>query len=278
MVHFYFINFTVFMKKLSYKAFTLVELLVVITILAIISVVAYQNFWWAVDKAVYWRKISDVSTIETSLQQYKADKNYYPPTDLLDWATNKWWYDDNATAVTATPSNKIDVAYTWEEIQSITSASGWWRVYGSWAFTTVQIWAKWTISRATVWKKYLSKDLYDPELWDLKVQSTSSKMIDEWIGRYIYATFKKGTSWDWATNKRWVDYNLAFTVKKENSDKFITKIVGSYDSESCYEDSANCPDTLIGSWNDILDDNDEISSDDSTLDNQWIPYPITDFR
>jgi prepilin-type N-terminal cleavage/methylation domain-containing protein len=32
------------MKNLSRKAFTLVELLVVITILAIISVVAYQNF------------------------------------------------------------------------------------------------------------------------------------------------------------------------------------------------------------------------------------------
>ncbi|NCO31724.1 prepilin-type N-terminal cleavage/methylation domain-containing protein [bacterium] len=32
------------MKKSIKKAFTLVELLVVITILAIISVVAYQNF------------------------------------------------------------------------------------------------------------------------------------------------------------------------------------------------------------------------------------------
>ncbi|MDR1945065.1 MAG: prepilin-type N-terminal cleavage/methylation domain-containing protein [Candidatus Peribacteria bacterium] len=32
------------MKTLNKKAFTLVELLVVITILAIISVVAYQNF------------------------------------------------------------------------------------------------------------------------------------------------------------------------------------------------------------------------------------------
>ncbi|MDR2411207.1 MAG: prepilin-type N-terminal cleavage/methylation domain-containing protein [Candidatus Peribacteria bacterium] len=32
------------MRKLTNKAFTLVELLVVITILAIISVVAYQSF------------------------------------------------------------------------------------------------------------------------------------------------------------------------------------------------------------------------------------------
>ena len=103
-------------------------------------------------------------------------------------------------------------------------------------------------------------------------------MIDEWIGRYIYATFKKWTSGDWSTNKRWVDYNLAFTVKKQNSDKYITKIVWSYDSESCYDYSSNCPETLIGSWNEFLADKQEISSDDSTLDNQWIPYPITDFK
>ncbi|MCD5385188.1 type II secretion system GspH family protein, partial [Candidatus Gracilibacteria bacterium] len=70
------------MQNTKNKAFTLVELLVVITILAIISVVAYQNFGGAVDKAVSGRKISDVSTIESSLQQYKADKNYYPATDL----------------------------------------------------------------------------------------------------------------------------------------------------------------------------------------------------
>jgi hypothetical protein len=124
----------------------------------------------------------------------------------------------------------------------------------------------------------LSKDLYDPELWDIKVQSTSSTMIEEWIGRYIYATFKKWTSGDWSTNKRWVDYNLAFTIKKENSDKYITRIVGSYDKESCYEDSDKCPDTLIGSWNEFLADKQEITSDDTTVNNQWIPYPITDFK
>jgi prepilin-type N-terminal cleavage/methylation domain-containing protein len=66
------------MKFTQNKAFTLVELLVVITILAIISVVAYQNFGGAVDKAVSGRKVGDVATIESSLMQYKADKNFYP--------------------------------------------------------------------------------------------------------------------------------------------------------------------------------------------------------
>jgi prepilin-type N-terminal cleavage/methylation domain-containing protein len=40
------------MRNLTNKGFTLVELLVVITILAIISVVAYQSFGGATDKAI----------------------------------------------------------------------------------------------------------------------------------------------------------------------------------------------------------------------------------
>ena len=86
------------MKHLKNKAFTLIELLVVITILAIISVVAYQNFGWAIDKAVAARKISDVSTIETSLQQYKVDKKYYPAVDINHASNNKWWYDSSTPA------------------------------------------------------------------------------------------------------------------------------------------------------------------------------------
>jgi general secretion pathway protein G len=93
------------MKKLTNKAFTLVELLVVITILAIISVVAYQNFGSAVGKAISGRKISDVTTIETSLQQYKADNNFYPMVDEHS-STNIWGYKKDVTAI---QSNKIKV-------------------------------------------------------------------------------------------------------------------------------------------------------------------------
>ncbi len=265
------------MKLRKNKAFTLVELLVVITILAIISVVAYQNFWWAVDKAISWRKISDVSTIETSLQQYKADKWFYPPTTTKS-NTNLWWYD---TWATATPSNKIIVTYNWEEIATVKNTSVWgWRIYWTWAWaswwTKRQIWAKWIISQQTLWKKYLTKDLYDPELGDIKVNDIGwwkqGKMIDLGIGRYIYATYKKNKSnWDWAANFRANAYNIAFTIKKQWSDKYITKIVWDYDKESCYEDKDKCPDTLI--W---LKDWEE-ENWNSNQDNYWVPYAVTDF-
>lgn len=270
------------------KAFTLVELLVVITILSIISVVAYQNFGWAVDKAVSGRKISDVSTIETSLQQYKVDKNYYPVVGEYNLTTNMLWYNSWATA---TPSNTLDVsAYNWEEITWIDSANWGWKIYwlNDWTgndWTAKQIWAKWTISRNELGKKYLSKDLYDPEVWDLKVWA--NKMIDFWIWRYVYSIYKKSkTSWDWTSNMTWTNYNLAFTIKESWTDTYITKVVWDYDSESCYDNKLSCPDTLIGSssailvdWQQEWKDKDwvDLVNYDSKQSNQWIPYPVTDF-
>lgn len=278
------------MKNAFKKGFTLVELLVVITILAIISVVAYQNFWWAVDKAVWSRKISDVSTIETSLQNFRADNNYYPPTDLYSGTDNLWGYN---TWVVATPSNKIKVTYNWQEIQSIdTSTSiGWGQILASW--TLSQIWAKWTISMNTLTKKYLSKDLYDPEVGDLKVTSASKKMIDYGIWRYVYSVYKKSdwSTW-WTSNKNWVAYNIAYTIRKEWSDTYVTKIVWDYDKERCYDDKNNCPSTLIWTlswwtnkilidWQLLWKDNDNstaLSSFGSDQSNQWVPYSVTDFK
>ncbi len=269
-------------KKTLVQAFTLVELLVVITILAIISVVAYQNFGWAVDKAVWGRKISDVSTIETSLQQYKVDNNYYPAVDLNS-TSNMWWYN---TWTTATQSNTVDVQLSWAEIQTVNTANGGWKVMNK--DNTQQIWAKWTISQTTLGKKYLTKDLYDPEIGDLKEISTSNKLIDKWLGRYVYSVYKKPTWASWlAENKTGTYYNIAYTVKKEWSDTLVTKIVWDFDSESCFENATNCPNTLIwsGSW--VLVDWQEqwkeanwtaIANFGSTQANQWIPYPVSDFE
>nr|MDD3720295.1 type II secretion system protein [Candidatus Gracilibacteria bacterium] len=262
------------MKQNNKFGFTLVELLVVITILAIISVVAYQSFGGAVNKAYSGRKISDVSTIEAALQQYKSDNNFYPQTDSSG-TTNLWGYN---SSVMASPSNKIRVNYNGEAISSIIplSTNGGGKIYGSGTLATVQIGAKGTISIDTLGKKYLSKDLYDPELGDIKVGT--GKMIDSGIGRYVYAVFKKGTSGVWSpTNKSGTNYNIAYTVKKDGTDTYVTKIVGDYDNTSCNVDSDKCPDTLIGSGSVFLVDGQEITTSVTTSDNQGIPYALTDF-
>lgn len=268
------------------KWFSLVELLVVITILAIISVVAYQNFGWAVDKATSGRKISDVSTIETSLQQFKVDNNYYPAVGEYDSTNNMWWYNSGTTA---TPSNTLGVTMNGAEIQTVDTANGWWTIVNT-ASTQRQIGAKWTISQEQLGKNYLTKDLYDPEIWDLTEKGSGEKLIDKWIGRYVYAIYRKPSAPNWGSNnKTGTYYNIAYTIKKEASDTYLTRIVWDYDSKSCFDDAPDCPDTLIG-WNGsvfLVDEQEKWTNNDwsdmtssfgSRAPNQWIPYSVNDFE
>lgn len=267
------------------QAFTLVELLVVITILAIISVVAYQNFWSAVGRAVSSTKIKNIATIESALQQYKfANSNRrYPAVDEYDATTNKWWYN---SAETATPSNTIEVEYDGVAIKSVTSAWGGGKVMNT-DTTPRQIGAKGTISQKTLGKQYLSQDLYDREIGDLKQNDGNTPLIEQGIGRYVYAVYRKPLKAAWDSNSEWDFYNIAYTIKKEGSDTYVTKIVGDYDMESCFDKSKTCPKTLIGSWDQFLVDtqvqgmeNDgttAISNFTGDQDMQGIPYPVSDF-
>lgn len=269
------------MKKTNKNAFTLVELLVVITILAIISVVAYQSFGWATDKAVNSRKISDISTIESWLQNFKSTNNYYPMPMAVSTTNNIFWYDNSKTAL---PTNKLVVAYDKAEILSISWVSlGWWKVmWLSWATLSKQIWAKWTIwletSESWFNKKYLTKDLYDPELWDVNVKDTTPyKMIDKWVGRYIYAVFAKPASSSWNNSSASASfYNLATTVKDTSkTDTYKSYIVWDYDQNSC-DTPSECPNTLIGSWSSFITNN-QTQTWVITDANQWIPYLTTNF-
>ncbi|PZM81978.1 hypothetical protein DLH72_04740 [Candidatus Gracilibacteria bacterium] len=282
LINIYNLNFLRKMKNTE-KGFTLVELLVSITILAIISVVAYQYFGGAVDKANSGRKISDVSTIETSLNQFFIDKSFFPAVDTVS-DTNKYGYDSSKTA---TRSNTLTVTKNGAEITAITGANGGGKVIGkSGDYASKQIGAKGTISQNTLGKQYLTKDLYDPELGDFKVGT--KKFIEEGIGRYIYAVYKKPTGANWGTNNNTgTAYNIAITIKKEGTDDYLTKIVGPYDEKSCYDKSAECPKTLIGSGNDILVDGQALGKNidgtsisgnyDSTQAHQGIPYPLGNF-
>lgn len=263
------------MRKINKNAFTLVELLVVITILAIISVVAYQSFGWATDKAISSRKISDISTIESWLQNFKSTNNYYP-MPMSSGATNMFWYNSWTNAF---PTNKMIVVYDKAEITSITSAVGWWRVMWSWALSTSQIWAKWTIWLDSNWdfnKKYLTKDLYDPELGDVNLWG--SKMIDKWVGRYVYAVYAtpKTTFSDWNSSSASASYyNIATTIKDTAKDTYKSYVVWDFDKNSCSTPD-NCPDTLIGSGTSFVANN-QIQTWSLSDENQQIPYLVKDF-
>lgn len=65
-------------RKTSNKGFSLVELLVVITIIAILSVAAYTAVGGQTIKAKNSRRMQDVSTIQQALEIYYAENGAYP--------------------------------------------------------------------------------------------------------------------------------------------------------------------------------------------------------
>jgi len=66
----------------SGRAFTLIELLIVVAILAILASIAIPNFLEAQVRSKVARAQNDLRTLATGLEAYHTDWNSYPPTPL----------------------------------------------------------------------------------------------------------------------------------------------------------------------------------------------------
>jgi type II secretion system protein G len=62
------------------RAFTLIELLIVVAIIAILAAIAVPNFLEAQVRSKVSRAKADIRTIATALESYAVDYNKYPPT------------------------------------------------------------------------------------------------------------------------------------------------------------------------------------------------------
>jgi type II secretion system protein G len=63
---------------MNHKAFTLIELLIVVAIIAILAAIAVPNFLEAQTRAKISRAKSDLRSITTALEAYAVDNNVYP--------------------------------------------------------------------------------------------------------------------------------------------------------------------------------------------------------
>ncbi|GAB4317233.1 MAG: hypothetical protein Kow0059_10190 [Candidatus Sumerlaeia bacterium] len=61
------------------RAFTLIELLIVVAIIAILAAIAVPNFLEAQVRSKVSRTKSDLRTFATALESYAVDHNHYPP-------------------------------------------------------------------------------------------------------------------------------------------------------------------------------------------------------
>jgi prepilin-type N-terminal cleavage/methylation domain-containing protein len=67
------------MISLDRKAFTLIELLIVVAIIAILAAIAVPNFLEAQVRSKVSRARTDLRTVTTALESYAVDFNKYPP-------------------------------------------------------------------------------------------------------------------------------------------------------------------------------------------------------
>lgn len=77
-------------------AFTLIELLIVVAIIAILAAIAVANFLEAQVRSKVSRVMTDMRSVATGLEAYCVDHNHYPPA--WDWA-----YSEEALIRITTP-------------------------------------------------------------------------------------------------------------------------------------------------------------------------------
>ena len=77
------------------KAFTLVELIVVITIISILGTIAFISLQWYNIDARNSNRVTDIKSVETSLELFVLDTSKYPIPDSYTGVTLSWellWY------------------------------------------------------------------------------------------------------------------------------------------------------------------------------------------
>ena len=70
-------------KSKKFKGFSLVELMVVIAIIGVVSAVAASSISVIQKNSRDAQRVSDLNTLKVALQQFYADKHYYPNTMTL---------------------------------------------------------------------------------------------------------------------------------------------------------------------------------------------------
>lgn len=70
------------------RAFTLIELLIVVAIIAILAAIAVPNFLEAQTRSKVARATADIRTVALALESYRVDNNNYPYSESINASIN----------------------------------------------------------------------------------------------------------------------------------------------------------------------------------------------
>lgn len=85
------------------RAFTLIELLIVVAIIAILAAIAVPNFLEAQVRAKVSRSKADIRSIATALETYRVDNNGYPVDGGKTPDNQAFWYITSGPTVAGGP-------------------------------------------------------------------------------------------------------------------------------------------------------------------------------
>ena len=98
------------------KGFTLIELLVVISVIAVLTTLLMANFVGIRQRGRDGQRKSNLYSVQTSLELYRADNGIYPDTDAFPACGSALTGDNGATVYMQTvpcdPLDDADYAYT----------------------------------------------------------------------------------------------------------------------------------------------------------------------
>jgi type II secretion system protein G len=104
------------MRKLSKKAFTLVEILIVVVILGILAAIVVPQFTNATQDAQTGNIRAQVKSLNNQIELFRARTNAYP-----DFATNGWQEMITNNYIKSAPKNP----YNGSDVIGTTAADGW---------------------------------------------------------------------------------------------------------------------------------------------------------
>jgi len=272
-----------------------VELVVVITILAILGTIAFISLQWYSSQARDSTRLSDLSTIKTTLELFQIDAWKYPEPDWWDEVTYSWaevwtqWIFGDLNLTNVRNLNKVptdplvwnNYTYsrlnTWIEYELWSILESWWlssidlleNTYAADNFESLITWNyNWIIAKvSTWWTTYVLAipSIISTDIWEVTLEwiLTNQKLSVNW-------TDNLPSSYKSSTNTWWFDFNSADLDKIIVYEWDISDLSSSGWLQRTFIEALQDAYT----WTTITDNSDinNILAADTTLDESWSEF------